>query len=132
MKTMMELLISLQRVEHSMQVARQRRQLTPLETRHGEHYLNLVREIVPAEALVHYDRMKTTAADLLDTPELFAMAVLLATYGSLSPQQRKEFVNHFATQPCPQPSGNGHEDNRPASVRNRSAKATRRQLTAGK
>jgi hypothetical protein len=128
MKTMMELLISLQRVEHSMQVARQRRQLTPLETRHGEHYLNLVREIVPAEALVHYDRMKTTAADLLDTPELFAMAVLLATYRSLSPQHRKEFANHFATQP----SGNGHEDNRPASVRNRSAKATRRQLTAGK
>jgi hypothetical protein len=131
MKTMMELLISLQRVEHSMQVARQRRQLTPLEIRDGEHYLNLVREIIPAEALVHYDRMKTTAADLLDTPELFAMAVLLETYSSLSPQQRKEFVNHFATQPCPQSSGNGHEHT-PASVRNRSAKATRRQLTAGK
>lgn len=128
----MELLISLQRVEHSMQVARQRRQLTPLEARHGEHYLNLVREIIPAEALVHYDRMKTTAADLLGTPELFAMAVLVATYGSLSPQQRKEFANHFATQPCPQSFGNGHEDNRPASVRNRSANATRRQLTAGK
>jgi hypothetical protein len=131
MKTMMELLISLQRVEHSMQVARQRRQLTPLESRHSDHYLTLVREIIPAEALVHYDRMKTTAADLLETPELFAMAVLVSTYGSLSPQQRKEFANHFA-QPCPHSSGNGHEDDRPASVRNRSAKATRRQLTAGK
>lgn len=99
MKTMMELLISLQRAEHSLQLARRRRQLTPLEDQHGEFYLNLVREIIPEAVLVHYDQMKTTAAELLESPELFSMAVLVATYGSLSPCKRQRLLKHFATPP---------------------------------
>lgn len=130
MKTMMELLISLQRFDEHLETVSRRHQLSPRETQAARRHLHLVREIIPAEVLVHYDHMKTTAADLLESPELFSMAVLVATYRSLSPRKRKRFVNHFATQPRPERSSNGHADNRPARVGKGLVKATRRQLAA--
>jgi hypothetical protein len=101
MKTMMELLISLQRAEYSLQLTRRGRQFSPLEKQFAQRHLDLVREIIPAEVLALNDRMKTADSDLLsNSPELFAMSVLVATYSSLTASKRKKFVNHFA-KPAP-------------------------------
>ena len=129
MKTMMELLISLQRFDAHLQTVCRRQQLSPREEQAARWHLHLVREIIPTAVLVHYDQMETTA-DLRESPELFAMAVLLATYGSLSSRQRKKFLNHFATEPHAQSPSNGHANNRPSRVEKRLVKATRRQVTA--
>jgi len=95
MKTMMELLVALQRLEHSVQTVCRRRQLTPLEVQAAQRHLDLVRDIIPAEVLAFYDQMKGTEADLLTSPEMFAMAVLVATYRSLAPPQRQQMLRHF-------------------------------------
>lgn len=96
MKTMLELLIRL----HEMRCCCQRVRLNPQLTR-GEkavacHHKQIVRECLPSEVLVHYDRMKTTERALRSCPEVFAMAVLVATFRSLSPKRRKKLVAHFA------------------------------------
>ncbi len=71
-------------------------------------FKNLVRECLPAEVMVHYDRLKEIEPELLECPEVFAMAVLVSTYRSLSPRTRQRRVNHFAT-PLPVDSGgNSH------------------------
>ena len=99
MKTMLDLLISLHRMEFAVEAACRRRQLAPGEERIFWRHLDLVREIIPSEVLSHWDRMKSTATDLLDSPELYAMAVLVAAYGSLPPRKRKRFLQHFSVQP---------------------------------
>src|SRR6185503_11821556 len=57
----------------------------------------IVRECLPLEVLAHYDRMKKTEHALLSCPEVFAMAVLVSTYRSLSPRKRKKLIAHFVT-----------------------------------
>lgn len=98
MKTMLDLLISLHRMEFAVEAAC-RRQLAPGKEQIFWRQLDLVREIIPAEVLSHWDRMKSTATDLRDSPELFAMAVLVAAYESLSPRKRKRLLQHFSVQP---------------------------------
>jgi hypothetical protein len=58
-----------------------------------------VRECLPAEVLFYYDRLNESEPELLECPEVFAMAVLVSTYRSLSPGGRKKLVNHFAIPP---------------------------------
>lgn len=101
MKTIMDLLISLQHFEHSLHLATRDRQLTPLEKSAAGRHLDLIREIIPTEALLRYEQMKKTDAELLANPEIFAMAAVVATYRKLSPVQRRKFVARFGTVPNP-------------------------------
>ena len=125
---MMDLLVRLQEVEHCARLALRCKQLTPREKQSARGYVALVREIVPGEVLVLYDRMRRSDSDLLDSCELFAMAVLVATYRSLSPRKRKRLLAHFSTEPRIQRLGKGHEGHRGTHAGEGFKRATRRQL----
>ena len=120
---MIDLLVRLQEVEHCAQLA-------PREKQSAHGYVALVREILPAEVLVRYDQMKGSDADLLDSRELFAMAVLVATYRSLSPRKRKKLLAHFSMEPRIQALGNGHGNGHLGRIAKRLHRNTRRQLAA--
>jgi hypothetical protein len=100
MKLMMDLLIRLQEFEAPVHAACRVRQLSPVEERAAREQLDLVRDILPTEVLARYDEMKSTAQDLWESPELFAMAVLSDTYRSLSASKRKRFLGHYGVEPC--------------------------------
>lgn len=106
MKTMMDLLISLRRADTVAEAARRNRQLSSGEKLIARRHMDLVREVIPPEVLAHYDCLKATATDLLESPELLAMAVLLTTYRSLSPAKRKKLLRHFAQTSGVNSSGN--------------------------
>jgi len=76
-------------------------QLSPGEKETARRHVDLVREVIPAHILVHYDELKTKASDLLDSPELLSMAVLLTSYRSLPVGRRKTLLNHFNKNPKP-------------------------------
>jgi len=97
MKTMLELLIRLHELRDCCERARRNPQLTKGEKAVPCLHKQLVRECLPAAVLGHYDRMKKTERVLRACPEIFAMAVLVATYRSLSPRGRKKLATHFAT-----------------------------------
>lgn len=99
MKTMMDLLISLRRVDAATETANRNRQLSPGEKQAARRHVDLVREVIPPEVLAHYDELNATDHDLLESPELLAMSVLLTTYRSLSPRKRKKLLKHFAVTP---------------------------------
>jgi hypothetical protein len=129
MKTMMELLIRLQQLRLSSLRAAHNNQLTAAEKNSIRFFKSLVRECLPAEVLVHYDRLKETE-ELLECPEVFAMAVLVSTYRSLSPRKREKLVNHFATPPSVGCGYNGHIATRSTHARGRRLRTTRLQLVA--
>ncbi len=95
MRTMMDLLVSLRRMETAAEDADRNQQLSPGEKHAVRRHVNLVQEIIPPEVLTQYNDQKTTSRELLDAPELFAMSVLLATYRDLSPTKRKKLLQHF-------------------------------------
>jgi hypothetical protein len=95
MKTMMDLLTSLRRMDAAAEAAARNCQLSPGEKEAARRHVDLVREVLPAHILANYDDLKTTASDLLESPELLSMAVLLTTYRGLSPAKRKTLLNHF-------------------------------------
>lgn len=97
MKTMMELLIRLQEMRDCCERATHNPQLTGGEREAAYCFESLVRGCLPNEVLGHYDRMTNTEPALLKCPEIFAMAVLVSTYQSLSPRKRRRLATHFAT-----------------------------------
>ncbi|NOS70386.1 MAG: hypothetical protein HOP33_10700 [Verrucomicrobia bacterium] len=104
MKTMLELLIRLHEMRCCCERVKRNPQLTNCEKSVACFHKQLVRECLPVTVLNHYDRMKKTERTLLTCPEIFAMAVLVATYRSLSPLQRRRLVRHFKTRPPTQSS----------------------------
>jgi hypothetical protein len=130
MKTMMELLIRLQQLRLSSLRAAHNNQLTAAEKNSIRFFKSLVRECLSAEVLVHYDRLKETEPELLECPEVFAMAVLVSTYRSLSPRKREKLVNHFATPPSVGCGCNGHIVTGSTHARGRRLRTTRLQLVA--
>lgn len=100
MKTMLELVIRLHAMRCCCERVRRNPQLTNGEKAAACSHKQIVRECLPDVVLAHYDRMKTTERALLSCPEVFAMAVLVSTYRSLPPRQRRKLVLHFAT-PAP-------------------------------
>ena len=100
MKTMLELLIRLHEMRCCCERVRCNSQLTDGEKAMACSHKQIVRECLPAIVLAHYDRMKKTESALFSCPEVFAMAVLVSTYRSLLPRQRRKLVSHFAT-PAP-------------------------------
>jgi hypothetical protein len=107
MKTMLELLIRLHEMRCLCERVKRNPQLTNGEKSIACLHKQLVRECLPVEVLNHYDRMKKTERMLLTSSEIFAMAVLVATYRSLSPLQRKRLAGHHRTQRTPMIRGRG-------------------------
>ena len=70
--------------------------LTHREKAVARSHKQIVRECLPPEVLAYYDRMKKSERALRSCPEVFAMAVLVSTFRSLSPEGRKKLVAHFA------------------------------------
>ncbi len=130
MKTMLELLIRLQELRHCCERVKHNPQLTRGEKAAAGCFKSLVRDCVPAEVLIHYDRLKEAEPELLQCPEVFAMAVLVSTYRSLSPRKRQRLVNHFATPPRVPFGRNGHTATQPARMGGRRRRATFRQVVA--
>jgi len=106
MKTMLELLIRLNEMRCCYERVEQNAQLTSGEKAAMCIHKQLVRECLPPEVLKHYDRMKKTERVLRAFPTIFAMAVLVSTYRSLTPTGRRKLAAHFAT-PSPTHSLNG-------------------------
>lgn len=96
MKTMLELVIRLHEMRCCCDRVRHNPQLTIGEKAVACSHKQIVRECLPQEVLVHYDRMKRTERELFSCPEVFAMAVLVSAYRRLSPSRRSKLVAHFA------------------------------------
>src|SRR5262245_54445310 len=97
MKTMLELLIRLHEMRCCCERARRNPQLTDSERAAPCVHKRLIRECLPAAVLSHYDRMKKTERALRLCPAVFAMAVLVSTYRSLTPAGRRGLVAYFDT-----------------------------------
>ena len=100
MNTMLDLLTRLVEMRQCCQRVRDNSQLTDGEKAAAQSLKNVVREGLPAPLLVTYDRMKETEAELLECPEVFAMAVLVATYGRSPEANRKKLPARFANPLC--------------------------------
>ena len=94
---MLELLIRLHEMRCCCERAKRNPHLTNGEKSVACFHKQLVRECLPVTVLNRYDRMKKTERTLLTCPEIFAMAVLVSTYRSLSRLQRRKLVRHFKT-----------------------------------
>ncbi len=99
MKTMMELLIRVQELRDCCQRIENNQQVTEGEKHSARLFKQLVRGCLPREVLRQYDHLKQTEPELFQSPEIFAMAVLVDTYRRLSPASRKKLLAHFATPP---------------------------------
>jgi hypothetical protein len=95
MKTMMELLIQLQQLRRCNEQNTQNKQLTEGERHPLRVHKRLVRECLPDEVVLHYDRLRKLEPELLECPEVFAMAVLTTTWRNLTPARRRELETHF-------------------------------------
>jgi hypothetical protein len=106
---MMELLLRLQQLRCCCERIGNNEQLTKGEKNSALLFKRLVRECLPAEVLTHYDRLKRTDPELLECPEIFAMAVLVSTYRQSSPDQRgillAQFPNPSPTAPATRRNG---------------------------
>ena len=114
---MLELLIRLQEMRSCCERTTRNPQLTEREKAAAHIHKEIVRGCLPAEVLVHYSRLIKTEPRLLACQEIFAMAVLVETWRSLSPAKRRKLVGHFAT-PAPVPSLTTRR-NEPARLRGR-------------
>lgn len=128
MKTMMELLIRLQELRGCCERAAHNSQLTCSEKAAPSCLKELVRDSLPADVLNHYDRLKEAEPELLQCREVFAMAVIVSTYRSLSPRKRRQLMNHFATPPHVACACNGRAATRLPRLKAHRRRTTRRQL----
>ena len=108
MKTMLELLIRLQELGHTVDRVTVNPQLTTGEKAAAHIFKTLVRECLPPTVLVYYDKLKKQEPELLRCPEVFAMAVLVSAYQSLTPRSRRKLVEHFRTDPPAKVRRAGH------------------------
>jgi hypothetical protein len=107
MKTLLELLIRLDELRCCRDRVLRNPQFTNGEKTCIRSYKQIVRECLPSVVLTHYDQMKKSERALFSCPEVFAMAVLVSTYRSLSPRQRVKLVAHFT--PAANRSGAVHK-----------------------
>ena len=104
MKTMLELLIRLQQLRRYCERMAKNKQLTDEEKNSAVCLKCLVCECLPDEVLTHYDRLKEIEPELLDSPEVFAMAVLVSVFCHSSPAQRKRLLAWFPNGASPTPA----------------------------
>jgi hypothetical protein len=96
MKTMIELLLRLQELECSLTHFESSRQFTTREKSSLLLSIDLVRNTIPDSVLKRYDELKESEAALMRSPEIFAMAVLVATYKELGSREQERLLTHFA------------------------------------
>src|SRR5262245_13507769 len=102
MRTMLELLVRLNDMRCCCERVELNPQLTAGEKAAACTHKQIFRECLPPQVLAHYDQMKETEPTLVQCPEIFAMAVLVSTWRSLSPAGRRKLETHFAiTTPTP-------------------------------
>jgi len=99
MKTMLELLVRLVEMRSCCERAKHNPDLTESERDTAYCCEDLVRGCLPSSVLATYDLMKEADPELLECPEVFAMAVLVSTYRNLPPGPRRKFVTHFDSPP---------------------------------
>lgn len=95
MKTMMEMLIQLQQLLRCSERNHQNKHLTEGEKHPLSVHKRLVRECLPADVVLHYDRLRKLEPELLECPEVFAMAVLTTTWRNNTPARRRQLEAHF-------------------------------------
>src|SRR5665213_1407231 len=95
MKTMMEMLIQLQQLRRCSERNAKNQHLTEGEKHPLRVHKRLVRECLPADVMLHYDRLRKLEPELLECPEIFAMAVLTTTWRNLTPERRRKLEAHF-------------------------------------
>ena len=95
MKTMLELLTRLVEMRNCYEQAQHNSQLAESERAAACCLKSLVRDCLPSCVLATYDQMKKAEPELLDCPEVFAMAVLVSTYRSLPAVSRENLLTHF-------------------------------------
>lgn len=103
---MLDLLIRLLEMRRCCDHVKVNSQLTEGEKSAAYCFTSLVRDCLPAAVLETYDGMETTSSQLLEAPEVFAMAVLVATYQNASPVDRWKLLAHF-TPTVSEPSPRG-------------------------
>lgn len=89
---MLDLLTRLVELQQYCERVKGNPQLTDRETSAALCSTSLVRECLPKPVLDNYDRMQSGEPELLSSPDLFAMAVLVATYVKLPVSQRDEVL----------------------------------------
>ena len=92
---MLELLVRLVEMRNCCERAKHNFELTESERSAAYWLKSLVRGCLPSCVLATYDQMKDGDPELLECPEVFAMAVLVSTYRSLPPVPRRKLLAHF-------------------------------------
>ena len=95
MKTTLELLVRLAEVKKCAQRLSKHGQITNREKVAAECLQRLIRESLPGEVLPYFDTLFETEAQLVDCPEVFAMAVVVATYREVTPSRSKKLLTFF-------------------------------------
>ena len=88
MKTIIDLLVRLQQLRLWSQRAAHNPHLTEREKHSLRSIKQLVRDCLPPSVQQHYDGLKRSEPELLKCPEVFAMAVLVSAYRSMSSSER--------------------------------------------
>jgi hypothetical protein len=101
MKTMLDLLVRLVEMRRCCEHVRNNSQLTEGEKSAAYCFANLVRDCLPSLVLATFDRMEQTDSQLLEVPEVFAMAVLVSTYRGANPVDRCKLLTHFTPTASP-------------------------------
>lgn len=105
MKTMLDLVVRLVEMRRCCEHVRNNSQLTEGEKSAAYCFTSLVRDCLPPLVLATYDRMEQTDSQLLEAPEVFAMAVLVSTYRNASPVDRSKLLSHFTPASPVRPRG---------------------------
>jgi hypothetical protein len=95
MKTMMQMLIQLQQLRRCSDRTIQNHHLTEGEKHPLSFRKRRLRDCLPADVVLHYDRLRKLEPELLECPEIFAMAVLTTTWRNLTPDRQQKLEKHF-------------------------------------
>ena len=87
----------LQELECSLTHFESSRRFTTREKRRLLLSIDLVKSTIPDSVLRRYDELKESEAALMRSPEIFAMAVLVATYKELGSLEQERLLTHFAS-----------------------------------
>ncbi len=98
MKTLLDLIIRLAELQN---YEGQPRNFTQREQSALKCLASLVRESLPSEVLLQYQKTLVTEPELIRNPDVFGMAVLVAAYKGLSEPGRKRLASVFDTPPTP-------------------------------
>jgi hypothetical protein len=96
MRIMLDLLIRFLELRACCERVKNHPQLTNHEKAAAFRMKVLVRECLPKVVLATYDRLERREPELLESPEVFAMAVLAETYRQESAAGRRKLDSHFS------------------------------------